>query len=151
MMVGTWEDCFPFAAGEKLNVEVKIMMLSPLKGKGSVLTRSDDMLSILFELSKQTILGQSIPQIDIFTVFTYREEGGGNIAVIEYNGLRKEDRDLKIVTDRANKSRRIEPSVKIAKHKIAFTLRCTGESKVEVQDIAGLGLPFDPKIRIRAA
>lgn len=150
MTTGSWEDYFPFDSGQDLKIEAKVLLFS-LKGTGRVRERSDSELAIEVSIPEQSILGKSIPAIQIVAAFSYREEGPGNGAVIEYNGRRKQDENLAIQSDPAEKSRRFDPSIAIAGRTVGFSMVRTGDKKAEIHDVTGLNLPFDLKLKIKAA
>ncbi len=150
MSNGSWADYFPFDGGQELKIEAKVLLFS-LKGTGKVRERTDNDLALEVAIPEQSILGKSIPAIDIVAAFTYRDEGSGNGAVIEYNGRRKEDKALAIQSDPAEKRRRFDPSIAIAGKTVGFSMVQTGKQTAEIRDVTGLNLPFDLKLKIKAA
>lgn len=150
MTTGTWADYFPFESDEDLKIEARILMFS-LKGGGKVIARSDSELNVAFSIPEQSILGKSIPAIDVAIQITYSGEGGGNAAVIEYNGKRKHDQALVIASNLKEGERRMDPSVAIGGKTVGFTMVRSGKRSAEVRDITGINLPFELKLKIKPA
>ena len=150
MTTGTWADYFPFESDEDLKIEAKILLFS-LKGSGKVVERSDSELNVVFFIPEQSILGKSIPAIDVAVQISYSAEGGGNAAVIEYNGKRKRDQALAIASNPKQGERRLEPSVAIGGKTVGFTMVRSGKRSAEVRDITGINLPFELKLKIKPA
>ncbi len=150
MTTGSWADYFPFDSGQDLKIEAKVLLFS-LKGTGRVRERSDNDLALEVSIPEQSILGKSIPAIEIVAAFSYRAEGAGNGAVIEYNGRRKQDEALAIVSDLDAKSRRFDPSIAIGGKTVGFSMVRTGDGKAEIREFTGLNLPFDLKLKIKTA
>ncbi len=150
MTAGSWADYFPFESGEDLKIEAEVLYFS-LKGSGRVKRCSDSELALGISLPEQSILGKSIPAVEIYLALTYVEEGKSNSAVIVYNGRRKEDSALAIASDSAEQSRRIDPSIAIGGKTVGFSIVRTAERRAEVRDITGIDLPFELNLKIKPA
>ncbi|MEQ8650849.1 MAG: hypothetical protein RIC87_00150 [Kiloniellales bacterium] len=150
MTTGSWTDYFPFDSGQDLKIEAKVLLFS-LKGTGRVRESTDSNLALDVSIPEQSILGKSIPAIEIEAAFTYRSEGAGNAAVIAYNGRKKQDEALVIQSSLSDKTRRLDPSIAIGGKTVGFSIVRTGEAKAEIRDVTGLDLPFDLKLKFKAA
>lgn len=149
-MAGAWNDYFPFAAGEELALEARILVFA-IKGRATVTAASERELAFEVHVPEQSILGQQLPETRLSIAMTYRGEGTENAATIDLNGRRKEDEAVAMTSDSAEKRRRIAPSVAIGGKSIAFTLCKTGARAAEVREVSGIDLPFDLKIKVKPA
>jgi len=105
-----WSHYFPFPAGASFEVDGP----GPYNGTGKALVNQADSLTFEIHMPARSLLGISLPKLDLTLDLTYRQEGNGNRAVIDFNGNTISDTNVKIQS--SGKSRTLIPSVPVPGH-----------------------------------